>query len=47
MSDGVYLLNRPSELTARYAVASASMVGVAYIVIVTRPKPWPTRSSAG
>ncbi len=35
---GVYLLDRPSELTARYAVASASMVGVAYIVIVTGDK---------
>jgi hypothetical protein len=32
---GVYLLDRPTELTARYAVASASMVGLAYIVLVT------------
>jgi hypothetical protein len=31
----VYLLDKPTELTARYAVASASMVGLAYIVIVT------------
>jgi hypothetical protein len=38
MSDGVYLLNRPSDLTARYAVESASMVGLAYLVLVTGDK---------
>jgi hypothetical protein len=35
---GVYLLDKPTELTARYAVASASMVGLAYIVLVTGSK---------
>jgi hypothetical protein len=35
---GVYLLDRPTELTSRYAVESASMVGIAYVVLVTGDK---------
>jgi len=34
MSDGVHLLNRPTELTSRYLVESASLPGIGYVVIV-------------